>query len=196
LIVFASRFGSAGEIAEELAEELEKNGMRTEVLDLKNLKNKYNILPLEEFDGIIVGSGIKMGRWTEEALKFLEINKEILNQRPLGLFVSSGEAANPLTYPLAHEKYLIKIMEKLGITADMTEAFGGVFDFSSSSKYSFIEKKILKKIAKSNETGFIVHDGKLNDFRNWQLIRQWATDFSQLVKKLNNVENDKVSQLQ
>ncbi|MHA2227062.1 MAG: flavodoxin domain-containing protein [Candidatus Hodarchaeales archaeon] len=196
MIVFASRFGSAGEIAEELAEELEKNGMRTEVLDLKNLKNKYNILPLEEFDGIIVGSGIKMGRWTEEALKFLEINKEILNQRPLGLFVSSGEAANPLTYPLAHEKYLIKIMEKLGITADMTEAFGGVFDFSSSSKYSFIEKKILKKIAKSNETGFIVHDGKLNDFRNWQLIRQWATDFSQLVKKLNNVENDKVSQLQ
>ena len=58
----------------------------------------------------------------------------------------------------------------------MTEAFGGVFDLSSSNNYSFFEKKMLKRIAKST-AGFVVKDGKMNDFRNWQSIREWATAF-------------------
>ncbi|MFX1283785.1 MAG: flavodoxin domain-containing protein [Promethearchaeota archaeon] len=179
LIVFASRFGSTDEIAHEIAEELEKNEITTLVL---NLKDGENIPSLDEFDGILVGSGVKMGRWTKEAFKFLKQNQEPLNTKILGLFVSSGEAANPKTRDGAREKYLEKIMEKTGVKADMVEAFGGVFDLSSSSNYSFLEKKIIQRLAKTVEGGIIMQDGKVNDFRNWQLIRNWATDFGNLVK--------------
>lgn len=179
LIVFASRFGSTDEIAHEIAEELEKHEIITEVL---NLKDGKSIPSLDEFDGIIVGSGVKMGRWTKEASNFLKGNHNSLNSKILGLFVSSGEAANPKTHDGAREKYLEKIMERTGVKADMAEAFGGIFDFSSSSNYSFLEKKIIQRLAKFVEGGIIMQDGKVNDFRNWQLIRNWATDFANLVK--------------
>lgn len=68
----------------------------------------------------------------------------------------------------------------------MIEAFGGVFDLSSSNNYSFFEKKMLKRIAKSS-AGFIIQDGKMNDFRNWQLIREWATAFGDRIKTSNHV---------
>ncbi|MFX0015308.1 MAG: flavodoxin domain-containing protein [Promethearchaeota archaeon] len=179
LVVYASRFGSTDEIAQEIAEELEKHEIVTYIM---NLRDGENIPSLEEFDGIIVGSGVKMGHWTKEAIEFLETNNEALNKKILGIFVSSGEAANPDTHEDAHEKYLDAIMERTGVRADMSEAFGGVLDFSSNANYSFQEKKLIRKLAKSIESGIILHEGKVNDFRNWQLIRNWATDFGNLVK--------------
>lgn len=182
LIVFGTRFGSTDEVAHEIAEVLERHNIETEVL---NLRDGVDVPSLDEFEGIIVGSGVKMGRWTNEALNFMKNHQNDLNHKVLGMFVCSGEASNPNTYAEAYHKYLVQVMEKIGVKADMAEAFGGVFDFSSSSNYSFNEKKILQKIAKSDKSGFVVQDGKLNDFRNWQLIRNWAVDFSQLVE-LNN----------
>jgi menaquinone-dependent protoporphyrinogen oxidase len=181
LIVYASRYGSTAEIVQEIAETLENNEMIAEILDLRD---GVKIPPLDEFHGILVGSGIRMGRWTKEALNFLRNNREILKNKPLGIFISSGEAGNPNTYASARKKYLDNILQKFGFNLDnvLTEAFGGVFDLSSSSNYNYLEKKILKRIAKSDGTGFVVHDGKLNDFRNWQRIRNWATNFSNLVK--------------
>lgn len=179
LIVFSSRFGSTYEIAQEIAEELEKFQILTEII---NLGQKEKIPPLEEFDGILVGSGIKAGEWTREARDFLKENQNILNTKIVGLFVSSGEAANPEMYLEARKKYLDKIMEETGVIAEMAEAFGGVFDLSTSSNYSFQEKKLLERVVKSIRSGIIIQDGKINDYRNWQLIRNWATDFSQLVK--------------
>ncbi|MFX0185899.1 MAG: flavodoxin domain-containing protein [Candidatus Hodarchaeota archaeon] len=181
LIVYASRYGSTAEIAQEIAETLESNEMIAEMIDLRD---GMKISTLDEYHGILVGSGIRMGRWTKEAFNFLKNNKEILKTKPLGIFITSGEAANPNTYEKAKKKYLDKFLLDIGIKNNrvMKEAFGGVFDLSSSSNYNYLEKKILKRIAKSDGTGFIVHDGKLNDFRNWQRIRNWATDFSNLVK--------------
>ncbi|UCG04482.1 MAG: hypothetical protein JSW11_10965 [Candidatus Heimdallarchaeota archaeon] len=178
LIVFASRFGSTDEIAHEIADELERHKILTKV---HNLRDGVKTPSLEDFDGIIVGSGIKMGRWTKESYKFLKENQNKLNSKVLGLFVSSGEAANPKTYTEARRKYLERMMGKTGVKADITEAFGGVFDFSSDSTYSFLEKKIIQRLAKSVEGGIVIDDYKMNDFRDWELIRKWAKEFSNLL---------------
>jgi menaquinone-dependent protoporphyrinogen oxidase len=179
LIVFASRFGSTDEIAHEIADEIEKHTILTTVL---NLRDGMKIPSLEGFDGIIVGSGIKMGRWAKESYEFLKQNQSSLNNKVLGLFVSSGEASNPKTHAEARTKYLEKIMESTGVSADMMEAFGGIFDFSSRSSYSFFEKKVIQKLARSIEGGITIDDDKMNDFRDWDLIRDWAKNFSHLVK--------------
>ena len=73
LIVFTSRFGGTDEIAHEIADELEsKHNIQTQVL---NLRDGIKVPSLEKFDGIIVGSGIKMGRWTKESYNFLKKNQ-------------------------------------------------------------------------------------------------------------------------
>jgi menaquinone-dependent protoporphyrinogen oxidase len=182
LIVFTSRFGSTDEIAHEIADVLEKRTIQTTVI---NLRDGMKYPSLEDYDGIIVGSGIKMGRWTKESYNFLKRNQISLNSKILGVFVNSGEAANPKNYTEVQRKYLVRITNLTGVKANMMEAFGGVFDFSSSSSYSFLEKKIVRRLAKSIEGGIIVDDDKTNDFRDWKNIRKWAKDFSQLVNGID-----------
>ncbi|MFX0207489.1 MAG: flavodoxin domain-containing protein [Candidatus Hodarchaeota archaeon] len=182
LIVFTSRFGSTDEIAHEIADVLEKRTIQTTVI---NLWDGLKYPSLENFDGIIVGSGIKMGRWTKESYNFLKRNNIILNSKVLGVFVSSGEAANPKNHMEVRRKYIERILNLTGVNADMMEAFGGIFDFSSSSTYSFLEKKIVRRLAKSIEGGIIIDDDKTNDFRDWDRIRKWANNFSHLVNGIN-----------
>ncbi len=179
LIAYSSRHGSTSEIAQEIADTIEKEDTLVDLVDLRERSNWPTEMDLQEYDGIIVGSGVKYGRWTKEGLNFLKKFKFLLERKPLGIFVSSGEASNPRTYEKAKEKYLTDVLSKIGIDVNntMIEAFGGVFDLSVDSSYNFLERKILKRIAESDNTGFIIHDGKLNDFRNWQSIRNWATDF-------------------
>ncbi|MHA2304450.1 MAG: flavodoxin domain-containing protein [Candidatus Hodarchaeales archaeon] len=190
LIVYASRFGSTSEIAHEIADSIENDSekIRTSIIDLHD--KSQAIVNLEKYDGIIVGSGIKYGRWTKESTEFLKKYHTIIKEHniPLGVFVSSGEAANPDTYEYAKKKYLDDVFRKLNLDNGeiaLAEAFGGIFDLSSNSNYNFFEKKMIKRIARSNDTGFIVQDGKLNDFRNWQAIQNWGTDFKNLVKARN-----------
>lgn len=186
LIVHTSRFGSTSEIVQEIADTIEKDESDFSIT-INDLRDKPKIDNLEDYDGIIVGSGVKYGRWTKESLNFLKKNRNIIKRHNimLAVFVSSGEAANPSTYGKAKEKYLEKVFEKIELNngeVALAEAFGGVFDLSSNSSYNFIERKMIKRVAQSKEPGFVVKDGKMNDFRNWQAIKNWAIDFRNLVK--------------
>jgi menaquinone-dependent protoporphyrinogen oxidase len=186
LIVYTSRFGSTSEIAQEIADIIEKDEDSFKII-IKDLRDRPSIDNLDKYDGVIVGSGIKYGRWTKESFNFLKTNRHIIKNHKLllGVFVTSGEAANPSTYKKARIKYLDDVFAKVGLNNGeivLAEAFGGIFDLSASSNYNFFEKKLIKRIAKSKETGFIVTDGKLNDFRNWQAIQKWGLDFKNLVK--------------
>ena len=180
LLAYASHFGSTSEIAHEIADVLRQEDLEVVLFDLKSPgKNLF----LEKYSGVIVGSGIKMASWAKEVLHFVKFNKKQLKLKPLGVFISSGEASNPDFYEKAKKKYLYQILDEFQLMGPdiIYEAFGGVFDFSSSSNYSFVEKKILQRIADSSSSGFVVNDGKMNDFRNWQLIREWATAFADLI---------------
>jgi hypothetical protein len=53
---------------------LEKEGLDTQLLDLKHTKQKARP-PLGPFDGILVGSGIKMFRWVGNATTFLKARR-------------------------------------------------------------------------------------------------------------------------
>ena len=70
LVCYGTRYGSAGEIADKIGEILSNRGATTDVVNLK----KGKVKDLDAYDLIIVGSGIQMGRWTKEPLKFLKKN--------------------------------------------------------------------------------------------------------------------------
>ena len=78
---------------------LEKEGLDTQLLDLKHTKQKARP-PLEPFDGILVGSGIKMFRWVGDATTFLKKHADELKALKakglvMGVFVSCGSASTP-----------------------------------------------------------------------------------------------------
>jgi menaquinone-dependent protoporphyrinogen IX oxidase len=179
LIAFGSRYGSTKEISERISEILNNQELETQLLNLRTVKQK--IWPsLNNFDGILVGSGIMMGAWTKEGKRFLKLiqSKNII--KPMGVFVSCGEAMNPNNVPIAKDKYLVKVLEKFGVKASLYEAFGGVFDLSEESKLGSITKKIVLAGSKEDAT---IKPGQINDGRDWAQIEKFAIEFSNLVKK-------------
>ncbi|MHA2226872.1 MAG: flavodoxin domain-containing protein [Candidatus Hodarchaeales archaeon] len=122
LIAYGSRFGSTEEISQEIAEVLKKKGIAVTLFNLRLMKNSDS--HLQEYDGLLVGSGIKMGKWTKETRKFLINNSEkIRKMRTKGVFISSGWISFPSKREQAKKDYLEDVIKSLDIDIDLFEAF-------------------------------------------------------------------------
>ncbi|MGB9372138.1 MAG: flavodoxin domain-containing protein [Halobacteriota archaeon] len=189
LIAYGSRYGSTEEIARAMAEILENAGLETQLLDLRRTKQK-DWPPLSSFDGVLVGSGIKIGRWTKEATAFLKTHADELKGLKaqglvVGVFVSSGMASTPGQQEEARRKYLEEVLTNVGITdtVDTYDAFGGVYDLSPSAPMGFLDKRMLGMAAKQMaKDGTPLTEGARNDLRDWDQIRTFTEHFAQLVK--------------
>ena len=72
LVVYGTRTGTAAITANEVAQTLQKQGIEAKVLNAK----KEKIQSINEYDLIVVGSGIQMARWTGEPEDFLKSSKK------------------------------------------------------------------------------------------------------------------------
>ncbi len=180
LIIYGSRFGSTAEISEKISEYLNKEGFTTTLMNLKDKSSKKK-LKIDDFDGILIGSGIKIGSWTKEAKKFLKENTKALKQKEnlLGIYVSCGEAMNPNKCEVAREKYIDPILNQYGLSPGLKQAFGGVLDLSENSTLGFLNKKMMELASKEDPN---IMKGKRNDFRNWEQIFEFAKNFASHVK--------------
>ncbi|GAB4318144.1 MAG: flavodoxin domain-containing protein [Methanobacteriaceae archaeon] len=172
LIVYGTRYGSTTEIAAEIGKVLEENGFEVVIEDSKN-KN----IQVEPYDLIVTGSGIKIGSWTKESLKFLEKNKEALSNKKLALFAVCGATRDDgKKYQEAQEKYLDNIQEKYLIKPAVAMGlFGGVID--PNAKYGIMDKLIMKMVKKDLEDKGI-DTTKPYDLRDWDEIRSWAMELA------------------
>jgi menaquinone-dependent protoporphyrinogen oxidase len=186
LIAYGTRYGSTEEISQGIGKILKKEGLEAQIVDLKKTKSK-EWPSLTPFDGVLVGSSIAIGKWMNEPQEFLKKHRAEIQKKEkiLGLFVSCGSASFPETYEQAKSDYLEKVMAKIGIEADIYEAFGGVYDFSESSRVRGMAKGTLKTAAKymnKNQGTQIDLNGR-NDFRDWDQIQNFAKKFAATVNK-------------
>lgn len=153
LIAYGTRFGATAEVAEVIAEILRKQ-FQLEV-NVINLEEKYpKGDQLIQYSNIVIGSGIKVGKWVNRAKRFLGSNFEDKN---IAVYVCSRRAGEPDLYEYAYERYIKKIIEKnLKIEPIAVEAFGG--------------RKPLK-------------DGEYYENRNWEKIREWAKEIGEIFSK-------------
>jgi menaquinone-dependent protoporphyrinogen IX oxidase len=86
LIAYSTRYDATAKTAEEIAESLCQYGFDVRTVDLK----KERIKDISEFDLIVIGGGLKMGRWTGESNAFLNSFQKDLNQKKVAIFVSSA----------------------------------------------------------------------------------------------------------
>lgn len=182
VLAFASNYGCTSEIATEIVKILEKEGIKTIVLDLK--ATRATQLPKEiEFQGVIIGSGVKINKWIKDARVFMEKNAHWLKDSNvvLGLYVCSAFAI--VDRDKARKDYLQDVAGEYGLKPDIYEAFPGLLDFSKDSKLGFLDKKMLKLAAKgiAKDTGIEFNEKGRNDLRDWEEIRQFAKSFAQLM---------------
>jgi len=178
LVAFGSRYGSTSEIAHAISTHLNNQDIETQLLNLKEIKQK-NWPSLKNFDGILIGSGIKIGAWTKEAKKFLKQIRSDNITSPIGAFVSCGEAGDPDKQSEAKKKYIEKVLAKFGVKATLHDAFGGVLDLTEASNLGGLNKKMLSLASKEDPT---IKQGEKNDGRDWAQIEKFAINFCNLLK--------------
>ena len=119
LMAFVSKGGATKEASEIIADILKEKYKFT--VDLVDLKKKSP--DLEEYDNIVIGAGVRVGKVYGKALKFL---KQDFGDRKVAFFVCSGDAGDPEKYEEACTKYIIDVLAKYPhVKTVATEAFGG-----------------------------------------------------------------------
>jgi menaquinone-dependent protoporphyrinogen oxidase len=174
LIAYASRWGSTEEIAARLAEFLGEEGVEANLLDVRAERRWPS---LEGYDGVIVGSGVKVTRWMREPLQFLRRKSGELRGRRLALYVSCMSMLTDPEY--ARRELLEKVAESVGVEPVLVEAFGPVIDMGPGSRMGFLDRKIAQSVmlGLSKDKGLeFVPDGR-NDLRDWGRVREFARSF-------------------
>lgn len=177
LIVYGSRYGTAAEIANEMGKVIEEEGVNVYVVNSRGLKD----CDVSPYNLVIVGSGIKMGKWTKGALKFLKNNKSALENKKVALFVTCGAANDEKTVDEGWDNYLKKVAEEnlAGKPVDMLIC-GSVYE--PNPKHGLLYKLTNRFIKKELEKQGI-DTTKRHDYRNWEEIRTWARSQANQIKQ-------------
>jgi menaquinone-dependent protoporphyrinogen oxidase len=179
LIAYGTRYGSTEEISQEIAKTLREKGLEPELLNLGKIKSK-KWPQLDDFDGVIIGTSLKINKWKKEVKSFLDKNKIELKKenKKLGVFTCSLYAVGEPTK--AREEISSRLIENHELEADIYDAFGGVIDLSEDSKVGKLSRMALRLGAKemSDEMGVKIDLNGFNDFRDWDKIRSFAGSFA------------------
>ncbi|HTY74637.1 MAG TPA: flavodoxin domain-containing protein [Candidatus Nanoarchaeia archaeon] len=182
LIVYGTRTGTTANTSEVIAETLRQVGCEVKIVDAK----KERVQSLSEFDLIIVGSGIQMGKWTSEPENFIKKHQKELATKRVALFVSCG-GANPLSegekrtkeYNNGKQKYLQDKATEFGLKPIALGYFGGCYNFG---KMSWFFKKTLSSIKPQLESAGYKESSNGYDLRNLDEIRNWAKELANIGK--------------
>lgn len=156
LIAYGSRCGSTGGVAEAIGQVLSMAGAAVDVRLVKDVND------LSPYQGVIVGSAIRMGKWLPEVVEFVKTHQDTLSRVPVAYFAVCL-AMKDDTVENRHKAlgYLDPVRKQFPQVkpADIG-LFAGAVDYK---KLSFAYSLILK-----------VKGAPEGDFRNWEAIRTWA----------------------
>lgn len=162
LVTYVSGYGATADVAEAIAEVLNRLGDNAEVKSVKSAES------LENYDAIIVGSAIQYDRWMPDARQFVKTNQELLCQLPVAFFFTclALSVDNEQTRQQGN-KYSDKIKALSPMIKPVSVGqFAGAVDFS---KMSFFLRQLFKLFSK-------ISGVKEGDYRDWDAIRTWARD--------------------
>ena len=178
LIAYGTRYGATEGTAEEIAKVMREAGLEVKVANLK----KEKVKDIAEYDLVIVGTGMQMGKWTGEAEDFVKKFRKDLAQKKTAIFVSSAAQAllehdkQEEQIKKARKDYLDDKAVKYNLSPISMVIFGGVWDYN---KMNFVFRKTMAPFkVKIEEAGFKEVSPGLYDTRNWEEIRGWAKDIA------------------
>ncbi len=182
LVVYGTRYGATSDTSKIIADVLHQEGFEVRVVNAK----KEILQSISEFELVIVGSGIRMGKWMKEPEKFLEKNQEEISKKKVALFVCCG-STNPLiegdekarAMDEAKRKYLEEKAAQFNLNPIALGFFGGIYDFNKMSW--FLRKTMSGLKQKLEEAGFKESRSGTYDLRKLASIRNWAKEVAKMV---------------
>lgn len=151
LVAYASKAGSTGEVAQAIGQTLSAGDAAVDV------RLAGDVTDVSDYDAVVVGSAIRMGRWLPEATNLVKENAAAFGELPIAYFAVSGFLKDPEKRGEV-EGYLapVRAMRE----PDSIGLFAGKMDYS---KLSFFERMIVKMVGTGE-----------GDWRDWDAIHTWA----------------------
>jgi menaquinone-dependent protoporphyrinogen oxidase len=183
LIVYGTRYGATEMTSKEIADVFQKEGLDVEVVNLKDEKIK----DINNYDLVVVGSGIQIGKWTKEPKKFLKKYQKELAKKKVAIFVSCGSAQplpedkkTPEEIEKTKRKYLNEKATEYNLQPIALGFFGGVYNFN---RVSWLFKKFMSSVKPQlKAAGIPEKKPGLYDTRNIKNIRAWAKEVVDLAQ--------------
>ena len=154
LVTAASRHDATAEVAQAIANTLERAGIEVDV------RRPEEVGHLAAFDGVVLGSAIYAGHWLKPAKDLVERTSSRMRHLPVWLF-STG----PIGDPLKPEGVPVDVAPMLELSgAREHRLFGGRLD---KKELGFGERAIVRVVGATE-----------GDYRPWHVIEAWAEDIA------------------
>ena len=139
LIIYGSNHGCAKKCAELLEENLKGE---VDIVDIR----KDITLDLNNYDKVVIGGYIYMGKIQKEIEEVCESYCDNLKEKKLGLFICCMNEEN------VEKQIKDNFPEKLILSAKVQGYFGGAFNFKDMNFFErFIIRKVFKSLANTND---------------------------------------------
>lgn len=152
LLAYASKHGTTRKAAEKLAGQLEGE---VKIINLKERASRN--VRIEDYERVIVGGSIHIGKIQKSVRKFCQANLEkLLEVKQLGLFICCAEEKEKALEQMQNA-FPAELLEK----AAAKGLFGHEFNLE---KMSFISRAMIKKVAEVEKSESKIKDENIKQF--------------------------------
>ena len=166
LIIYSSTDGHTKTICKRIIDFL-KDGNKAKLVSLNDAKN----LNLSEFDKIIIGASIRYGKHSKELYKFIELNKNILNEKESVFFSVNVVARKSEKNTPDKNPYIKKFLKISKWRPKKMGVFAGKVDYPN---YNFFDKYIIKFIMFI--TNGLTDTSQSYEFTDWSKVENFAKE--------------------
>ncbi len=163
LVAYTTRYRSTQEVAEAVAATLRERALEVDVQPMRDVRT------LEGYRAIVLGAPLYMGRWHNDADRFLSRHHEALMERPVAVFALGPFSTDEQEWQSARAMLDTALDKFPWLTPVALELFGGKFD---PAKLRFSDRFIASLPASP------IHQMPANDVRDWTAIRAWASNLA------------------
>jgi menaquinone-dependent protoporphyrinogen oxidase len=166
LVAYGSKYGATKEIAEKIGETLTGAGLQVDVMAADQVSE------VSSYNAFVIGSGVYIGLWQKDAVKFVVANEKTLTGKPVWFFSSGPTGAN--------EKVENAFMPGDNLPRKLKDVAArinprGIIIFKGaveSERLKGFSKWIIKRVEASKD------ETTLGDFRDWEVIASWAQEIA------------------
>ena len=167
LIIYSTTDGHTKKICERIKNFL-TDGNLVELLSLEDVKK----VDLSNFEKIIIGASIRYGKHSKELYKFINSNKNILDQKKCAFFSVNVVARKPEKNSAETNPYINKFLKISKWRPSKIKVFAGKVDYPN---YNFFDKYIIKLIM------FITNGptdtSQSYEFTDWSKVDDFSKEF-------------------
>ncbi len=159
LVAYATRYGSTQEVARTVAATLGEAGLE---VDLQTIRNVHS---LDAYQGVVLGAPIYIGKWHEDARRFVKHFRKALTQRAVAVFALGPVSTDENEMLGSRAQFNKQLMQYPWLMVVAQEMFVGRY---APDRLSPVHH-LLSALPASP-----LHDLPAADNRDWAAIRTWA----------------------